>query len=399
MIAVAALLLLAFSGYIKGAPPLAGLPDITLMAAGVTAAILFFAVLSRRSLPPVVPMMFLLASVMFLGYVAPYGASAAYSREKMTGAFLITPLLVLGASVLLLSVRSRRLWLVGVVALAYAAWGLAQVYPDAVQAERGVVALAGSNTIAMGRGLGAAMVVLICAGIASKGKWRILLLVAGVLTALAMVLSGSRGPVVSAGAAILAVALFTSGKGRVRRILIVLAAAAGAAYFAFTRGLVSDRLVTVADESALRRERLFGEAWDLMWSQPLGVGWGRLGDHLSSNAYLTSVGARQYPHNLFLEVGSEAGVLALVLLIVILLSAFKQQRRRATTPVEFAMLGLFVFYLVAAMFSGDINDNRGVWVMVGACLTGVIVSRATDGTVDDEAPAAPAQSLAPARRR
>jgi MFS family permease len=64
-------------------------------------------------------------------------------------------------------------------------------------------------------------------------------------------------------------------------------------------------------------------------------------------------------------------LIAGIILVIVLVKALKRQWEVATTPVEMAMLGLFIFFLQPAMVTGDVNSNRGVWIALGAGLVAV----------------------------
>jgi O-antigen ligase len=87
----------------------------------------------------------------------------------------------------------------------------------------------------------------------------------------------------------------------------------------------------------------------------------------------------RYPHNIFLEVAAEVGIMAAVVLalcmIAVLIGLFRRAwaaedtQRRSQVYLVTAFL-LFTFF--AAQFSGDINDNRTFWT---ALALGWLVAR------------------------
>lgn len=93
----------------------------------------------------------------------------------------------------------------------------------------------------------------------------------------------------------------------------------------------------------------------------------------------------QYSHNFLLEIGVEAGVLALAAASVVCYVAVRRQLRAGGGLVEAAMSALLVFALVNALVSGDVGDNRLLWVMLGAGLVAPPLwsgQRADRGAVD-----------------
>lgn len=91
-----------------------------------------------------------------------------------------------------------------------------------------------------------------------------------------------------------------------------------------------------------------------------------------SKEYLHLETLRIYPHNIFFEVFCELGFFAVLLLIwyfyEILKDAIKMyfsglaQKRRI---LLFTFLMASIFVLLAAQFSGDLNDNRRIWFLLG----------------------------------
>jgi O-antigen ligase len=76
---------------------------------------------------------------------------------------------------------------------------------------------------------------------------------------------------------------------------------------------------------------------------------------------------RDYPHNLFLETTFEEGVVGSVLLLLFLvLLASAIRRMLITTNFQYGVLaGLLVYCVSVSMFSGDLDDNRILWLWAG----------------------------------
>lgn len=107
------------------------------------------------------------------------------------------------------------------------------------------------------------------------------------------------------------------------------------------------------------REQLWSDAWNGFAEQPLlGNGFGSYADK----------GNDLYPHNLFLEVAYELGLLGLVALTLVLVLACRnvwRYRHQRAVP----LLGVVtVFWLAGSMVSLDIR-NRGLWITLTLCLT------------------------------
>jgi len=91
---------------------------------------------------------------------------------------------------------------------------------------------------------------------------------------------------------------------------------------------------------------------------------------------------RLYPHNIFLEVLCELGLIGLVLIVwhflSILLDGIRTLSGRTTDEQKvllFAFLMMTIFGLISAQFSGDLNDNRRLWFYLGLLVAIMTVSK------------------------
>ena len=68
-----------------------------------------------------------------------------------------------------------------------------------------------------------------------------------------------------------------------------------------------------------------------------------------------------YPHNIFLELGCDAGAIAVIAFVMLLLFyAYESLRTRDATKI--LLSSACILYLVAAQFSGDIYDSRSLFI-------------------------------------
>lgn len=389
-IPVLVLLLLGFGGYIKGLPLLSAAPvDITVMAAGFVLLVCVHRWFrARLQLPRGKEYVLGLWWIFLLGWPS---FDLAYSAAKLSKIYTLVLLCAVGALFILNTPRARRTWVEGTVMLGVFMAVLVHIAPNQEALATGRLAIEGSNTIGSGRGIGAAAVALATVGLSTR-RHRVKLLALAVFLAATAVGSGSRGPVLAAMISVVVVAITSSKRGKAVRIFLSSLALGATAYLALRMNLVADRLLTTKDQSAEYRRYLWSETASLIPSHPFGIGWGQLFNY-PAGQIVTESGEVQYPHNLFLEVFSEAGWFAGAALVAVLMIAFRRQRRAAQTPVEMAMLGLFVFYLLSAMVSGDVNDNRGVWIGIGAALVAVAAPRSEESG-DEEVGALPPDDAA-----
>ncbi|MGB9862608.1 MAG: O-antigen ligase family protein [Candidatus Saccharicenans sp.] len=125
-------------------------------------------------------------------------------------------------------------------------------------------------------------------------------------------------------------------------------------------------LMTVLGDSAISRLDLYREAIRLWTNSPI---WGGGPGHLGIAVQGEDV--RLYPHNIVLELGAETGLIGVLLfgsaICIAFSTGFAGLRSSAgdarLTARYLLIAGLFT--LLNAMVSGDINDNRLLFTMVG----------------------------------
>lgn len=95
-------------------------------------------------------------------------------------------------------------------------------------------------------------------------------------------------------------------------------------------------------------------AYNVFLENPFGVGLGNYVPYskfIESNSFILS----EYPHNLFLELASELGILGIVIVIYLLFRSYKY----ITNPnVVFYKKQIMFFTLLNCMISGDLMDSR-----------------------------------------
>lgn len=107
---------------------------------------------------------------------------------------------------------------------------------------------------------------------------------------------------------------------------------------------------------------------EIMSRYPLmGVGWGN---------YIRFLGTedRDYPHNIFLEIGSEFGLPALFIFCLIIMAGYLRMLQmmawlsgdKESFCILITIFTLFTYLLFCVQFSGDLNDNKDLWFMLGA---------------------------------
>jgi O-antigen ligase len=303
---------------------------------------------------------------------------------------MVIPLLaVVGVATLVRSARRQRIWVWLHVLIGIALVGTSVGAGDSTER----FGAAGSNTIAAGRASGVAVVVLLILILTPGGlrRWwmKLAALGATVWLAEALISTGSRGPVLACAASVLIVAAGSPGRGRlIRAVGGVAAVGAGWLLLTDATGIGATRITRSLEgrySLTASREGLWSEALSAIPGHPLGIGWGNFWALLRPSSRLDS-GYVQYPHNFVLEIFVEAGWLAGVATVVLVVLSLQRLRQSSTEPYGAALFGIAVFFVLNALVSGDLNDNRMMWAAVAMAW---VSAQAVGGSFDPAADAVP----------
>jgi hypothetical protein len=361
-----------FAGDLKADPRLAWLPvDLTLLTGACLSGVLLLRLArgSRVRSPRVLALVGLLYFTFLPGL---WGAvPSAYGLQKVATLFTFTLLSFL-APLLLVEEAGDLDGLVNAMAcfcLAITLGGLLGGGAGGGAPER--LQAFGAGTISLGRATGLLFLVAALA-LAREGPLPALTFAILALAGITALFSGSRGPIM---AALLVLGLlFTLGRYRLGRRAWKLAGAAAA-----LTALLAGSLAQAPAGSLRRVESFFrGQAgsselyrlaalqgsWGLIQVTPAGLGWGRFATDVDPEKGLD----RQYPHNLLAEVTLEGGWLCGLAMALVLTLAVASAWSRTAAPEGRLVFAGVVFYLVNALVSGDVNDNRPLFMFVTAAL-------------------------------
>ena len=354
-----ALALLVSAGGLKATPLLSWLPgDLTVLATAVVAVSVIDARLRGGPAPRTVayPWLVFLLVLSPAALIAPLHTT--YATIKVVTLFSASLVLALAPSYLLRTDKQRTVFIGALTVLAAAAGAFVAIFPTSVSNSPGRITLEGSNTIATARVLlaGALVLLVVATGRAAKVWHRLVLAAAGIsLTGIA-VLTGSRGPALALLVTLCVVTVsapfYRAYRAQAVGTLLTLGVV-GAWYLsrsAQSAGLQRILSAFTGDQGSQPDARLqvWAEALDMIQAHPFGTGWG---------SYDNGVNLR-YPHNLFLEVGVEAGIVCLSVVIALIIATLVRSTRLATDWRGTALQGLLCFSLINAMVSSDINGNR-----------------------------------------
>lgn len=365
----AVLAVFVHSGSLKSNPYLAWVPgDLTVILGAVLIVLIFAEIIRTMYISRAAWVPLLVAGSMLLGVGASY---TVYGSEKIVSFFTITLLGIAGAVVLLREDRPRRAFLGALAGLGVVVTVLVVVSPEQTADWSTVVTLAGTNTISTSQMITAGAVIL--GMYAVTGRSSAFRRIVAALTALVMLFvaldTGSRGPIVAVGVS-LAIALLLAPvfkRRRARSIFALLIVGGIGAFIAIQQGgeglsRVLGFLAGDQDTSTTARTVLWSTAWEHIIHLPLGGGWGYFGTIPGLN--FVGVGGQAYPHSVPLEIALEAGWITGVFFAGLAIVSVFRLVRRAYDPTSVMFLVLLIFTLTNSMLSGDINDNRLMWVMI-----------------------------------
>lgn len=357
------LALFVCAGTIKSSAAMQWIPvDLTLALGCVVAALIVGRVLTSTFFP-----LGGLAwgfSLAVLGLLVP-AIPSEYAHAKLTAILILTLGIAFAGGVLIVTSERMLIALLLGTVLAGLVVGLLLVISPSSAPLDGRLALSGASTIAPARATGAALAVLIPLMFAGR-----LTLRAGVpLSAVLAVLTigtGSRGPLGALLASAVVSALLLPSR-RLRSLVLLATGFTASVQFILASGSgVRDRFIQLFSDnqgpSVETREYAWSATIDAIQDRPFGRGWGGLQAVLPPGL--------EYPHNVLLEIAGECGLLGLALFVggvVTVTLRLVRASRRGNVPA-LATLSLFVFYLLNAMVSGDLNDNRGLFLLLGSVL-------------------------------
>jgi len=317
--------------------------------------------------------------LLFVPFVAVMTASLAYTPvfdaglEKLgrfigiTGISILAPFFVLGTPC------SLKRFFVGfsVAGFAICAWSLSALDGSAR------LATPSNNTIALGH-IACALILILWFGaiprVSFPQRFAACFLLA--VPAVALIGSGSRGPLIACAVVVLASVLVDRRRWLDLGCLAALALAAvpflklPASSLDYLGTLVRSR--TTAELLSFRGD-LIDSAWRLLQQHPL------IGGGIQSFRYFSPNSALyNWPHNIFLEIACELGIPAALLVCAVFGTAIRESLRqiRYRTAPHFAFSEITAALLAVGIINGtntgDINSDRLTWLFVSL----VFVARA-----------------------
>jgi O-antigen ligase len=235
--------------------------------------------------------------------------------------------------------------------------------------------------IGAGWAIGMAILLLLFYPVVESPFWRKSLRLLALPCLIAgLIASASRGAVFATALASLFLFL-KAYKGRNKVLMLFTGATIGlfvvGVAFYFLRGMGNGKytdkvseIVSMAEGhqtegSAGKRLAFYSAALREIPQRPLiGLGVG------GWSAYYYGKDERDYPHNIILEIATEEGLVGVFAFSVFLIAIYRASRELSSfTGTHFTVLtGLLLFTILATMFSGDLDDDRMIWLWSGMIL-------------------------------
>ncbi|MCB1218353.1 O-antigen ligase family protein [bacterium] len=410
------IVLFLFAGIYKEDARFAWIPgDITVLTFGLSFICGVYLIVRRglvfrREAVIITGMAILFVIWALLSYL--WSPSINYSLRKVAllGSLTLWPLAAFALIVSHERLRVRRFFVVLVLfSLWIATESAVALLLAARSGIRGFVTTSlSTNYLGLGRVIGPGMLVLVAWYVYFlRGFWQRLFGAGAIgMYSILMLGIGSRGPFLAMCIACLYIVLVNLRPARnirqiTLRLLVGMAAfclVGGVVFYFATSGAelprTLERLQEAQEEGFEGSTRFGGYAttWSRVDESPL---WGR---GIGSWPVLTGRGdIRAYPHNIFLEVFFELGIIGLVLFFCMLFYAWRlipSRRVLQSEPWMTLTIAQLGSAFINANISGDLNDNKLFWAFLGmmaVCALRRPLPASSGRTADAAVPALPAQ--------
>lgn len=325
----------------------------------------------------------LLILSVFISYL--YTDSVSYAQTKMVKMVIVTTWSLIGVFFIVRNRDSLKKFLQGVllVSMFMAIAGLFEFY-NAITGGYydGRLDVMGMGYLPLGRTVSLGLIYLICYRFFSSGEARHnkYVVPAILFMFLAVLVGGARMPLL---ALLFVVILFSltsfkfqrSGDVRIHKNTIVLIIVGSVLSFTISvaslNGMFSNvfnrmsSLFSGDDASAFGRVDRFNIAFDMIRENfLLGQGFG------SFPLYFLGVDRKEYPHNIFIEIQAEMGILGTLSFIALLtygiyqgIKVFKEKQGNIDYT-QLSLIGMTIFFFLNANTTGDITDNRVLFAFI-----------------------------------
>ena len=253
------------------------------------------------------------------------------------------------------------------------------------------ISIPGANPIQVSRYLAIGAAMMIALLIRNKPSQSVHYFAILFVILLSIILSGSRGPLISIIIGSIVYAILYERKhssrifgygilaiGTIITLLLVLPESLTQRFFDISQGSV------IMTQQGVRRISTIATRYEF-WSMSIQAWFS------SITSFFIGLGAggfsslfiwrdwHWYPHNLFFEIIAELGLIGLVIGVLFIIKSYQIinkgiQRGSFTDHSALWVAGTVVMF-IAAQFSGDINDNRILWMFIGISIASTHVDK------------------------
>lgn len=371
--------LFLFSGAYKSAPYLNWVPiDLTFLF-GVTLMFMTLNIVLKDGIKISSPAQRILALyIIFTGYAVITGIWSPSEEYYLSKAFRLgtATAIALGApAVIIASSRHRIRRLGGAVTMVSFIVAIETIYQFLLHGPWELVVF-GTNYLITGRVMGFGIILGFYYVLIERPTWRngLLVTLLTIIMTGALGFSGARGPLVTTFGAVGLIVLASIRTGNLsgsRRAITAYGIGIIGTFVGMI--LVADqvrgirRLLALLDGPGSSLGTRF-DYWiwtiDLLGEANLLLGYG-LG---SWPLYIGFPDEQRYPHNIILEIIFETGIIGLILFTVLVgyaMYAVVTGWRQTKQTEYIALFALFAYMLVNAFISGDLNENRYLFAIIG----------------------------------
>lgn len=376
--------LFQFAGRFKADPRFSWIPiDLTLLFLAISMMIGIYLIVCKKIKITVSKFKYFSVYVYLIVFALLsliWTSSSVYSYDKTFHLF-VTVLWSLAGGLMISEDRKRILKFL-IITLIFSFWIAIESLLFFQESDGAFIKALGGNYLGIGRILGIGFILIIFYIVLKKKNWKMnmIALSLAILYLYLLFNAGGRGPLIATILSLSILGLhyikFENGTILIKRNIVWVIAAFCISAFIFISTLLSDKLPQTLqrllllfndeDKGASAETRLYyyDQSIELI-KEKIFFGYG-IG---SWPVELGFPDTRNYPHNIFIEVQFELGVVGLILLLMLMIIPLKNGFLNYKKDYLYIILiSLFLNTFINAFISGDISDNRLLFTFLGLLL-------------------------------
>ncbi|MBS4538831.1 O-antigen ligase family protein [Clostridium sp. D2Q-11] len=313
-----------------------------------------------------------------------YTPSTIYSLDKVLRFLIITSWAFLGVFFLIKNEDSLKRFLNTIIFLGLIMSGVA-IY-QFIFVQKGnwsFISVLGSNYLALGRTVGIGIIIVFLYFINENKRFKSILFILAILQmSIALLISGGKMPVLSIVVVLFLYFIFSSTSNRIsiylrngmKKVIVltiilvpIIIVLGRLGMFDVVISRLSELILSIGkDTSALGRIDRYITALKMWGDKPLignGVG--------SFPIFYSGFDVRDYPHNIFLEILCELGILGFGIFTWWIGTSFYKgwvifkNKFKGIDHLQMGLILVFLYLLINANVSGSLNDNRLMFTFIG----------------------------------